>query len=102
MCEFFKTNCLGLQKFLPLIQSLLALQPEVVGTYLPGIRILGRGPGVDLGLLSHEISLPNFYPYGYGTSLFLICAPPTSLDGCSFFNSIVVRLPFSLISDVPE
>ena len=26
-----------------------------------------------------------------------ISAPPTSLDGCVFFNSLVVRLPYSLI-----
>ena len=35
-------------------------------------------------------------------SLFHICAPPTSLDGCDFFDSIVVRLPFNLISDGSE
>ena len=28
--------------------------------------------------------------------------PSTSLDGCGFFNSIVVRLPFNSISDDPE
>ena len=28
-----------------------------------------------------------------------IIAPPTSLDGCDFFNSVVVRLPFNSISD---
>ena len=26
-----------------------------------------------------------------------VSAPPTSLDGCFFFNSLVVRLPYSLI-----
>ena len=67
---------MGLQKFLPLIQSLLALQPEVVGTYLPGIRILGRGPGVDLGLLSHEISLLNFYPPHMGAGSAHSVSPP--------------------------
>ena len=67
MCGFFKRNCLGLQKFFPLTQSLL--EPEVVGTYLPGTGTLGwgawcraGGPGVGLGLLAPEISLPNFYP----------------------------------------
>ena len=60
------------------------------------------GPGLGLGLLAPQISLPNFYPRGCGTSLFRICAPPMSLDGCGFFNSVVVRLPFSSISDVPE
>ena len=31
-----------------------------------------------------------------------MCAPSTSLDGCGFFNSIVVRLPFNSISDGSE
>ena len=63
MCGFFKRNCLGLQKFFPLTQSLL--EPEVVGTYLPGTGTLGWGggeAGVRLGFLAPEISLPNFYP----------------------------------------
>ena len=51
------------------------------------------------GLLAPEIPLTNFYPCGCGTSTFHFCAPPTSLDECGFFNSVVVRLPFSLISE---
>ena len=43
-----------------------------------------------------------FYSYGCGTSPFCIYAPPTSLDGCGFFNSVVVRLPFNSISDGSE
>ena len=31
-----------------------------------------------------------------------VCTPPASLDGCGFFNSVLVRLPFNWISDVPE
>ena len=31
-------------------------------TYLPSIGILGLGAGVGLGLLTLEVSLPNFYP----------------------------------------
>ena len=31
------------------------------------------------------------------TALLPISAPPTSLDECFFFNSLVVRLPYSLI-----
>ena len=54
------------------------------------------GPGVGLGLL------PNFYLLGCVASPFCVRAPPTSLDGCGFFNSVVVRLPFNLISDIPE
>ena len=37
------------------------LQPEVMGTYLPGTGTLGWGPGVGLGLLTPNISLLNFY-----------------------------------------
>ena len=33
-----------------------------MGTYLPVTGTLGWGPGVGLGLLAPEISLPNFYP----------------------------------------
>ena len=36
-------------------------QPEVMGTYLPGTGSLGWGPGVGLGLLAPEKSLPKFY-----------------------------------------
>ena len=39
---------------------------------------------------------------GCGTSLFHVSTPPTSLGGCGFFNSIVVRLPFNLTSDGSE
>ena len=34
-----------------------------------------------------------------GTSLFHACSHPTSLGGCGFFNSVVVRLPFNSISN---
>ena len=57
------------------------------------------GPGVGLGLLAPDISLPNFYPRGCGASPFHVCTPPTCLDGCGFYNSIVVRLPFNSIVD---
>ena len=41
MCGFFKWNCFGLLKFLPLTKSpLVFLQPEVMGTYLPDTRTL--------------------------------------------------------------
>ena len=46
------------------------------------------GPGVGLGLLAPEISLPNFYPRGCQTTPFWVCAPPTSLDGCGFLNFV--------------
>ena len=40
--------------------------------------------------------------HGCGTSLFHFPALPSSLDGCGFFNSIVVKLPFNSISDGSE
>ena len=68
MCEFFKRNFLGLHKFLPLPQSLLLLQPEVVETYFPGTGTLGWGPDMGLEFLTPKISLLNFYllHIGYG------------------------------------
>ena len=46
--------------------------------------------------------LLKFFPHGCGASPFHICAPSTSLDGCGFFNSVVVTLPFNSISDIYE
>ena len=58
-------------------------------------------PVVGLGLLAPVISLLNFYPPHEGERpAFLICTLPTSLDGCGFCNSIVVRLAFNSISEV--
>ena len=71
MCEFFRKNCLGLQNFLP--QSTEPHQPG----------------------LSVEFLLTT---YGCGKSPFCLSAPPTSLDGCGFFNFIVVGFPFNSIS----
>ena len=62
LCGFFKRNCLGLQKFLPLTQSLLGFAAEVVGTYLPSTGILIWGLDVGLEFLAPELSLWNFYP----------------------------------------
>ena len=81
------------------------LQPEVMGTYLPdgfqgSLEPWADGPGVGLGLFAHEISLLNLSTTcGWETSLYCVCTPPTTLDGCDFFNSIVVRFPFTSISD---
>ena len=98
--EFFKRNCLGLQKCLPLNQSLLVLQPEVMGTYLPGTGTLGWGTCCEAGDPCSQDTPPEFLSITCrcGTILFCISVPPTSLDGCGFFNSVVVRLPFNLIS----
>ena len=50
----------GYRNFFCQLSPYRFLQQEVVGTYLPGTGILGREPGVGLGLLSPEISLPLF------------------------------------------
>ena len=77
------------------------LQPEVVGTYLPSTGTLGWGPWCGIG--SHHCwnSPPEFLSTtcGCGTSPFCVWAPPTSVDGCGFFNSVVIRLLFNSVSD---
>ena len=96
---FFKRICLELQKFLPPTQSPLDFcSQKLWGLHLPGTGTLGWGPGVMLGLLTTKISLLNFYPpcIGWLTSPFHVCAPPSCLNGCGFFNSVVVRLSVQL------
>ena len=92
---------MGLQKFIPLTQSALVFAARNCGDlsswrWNPGLG----GPGVGLGLLAPEISLLNFYlPHMDVGPARSMSAPPTSLGGCVFFfNSVVVRFPFNLIS----
>ena len=84
------------------------LQPEVTD-----LSIWHWNPGLG-GLVwaetprSQDIP-PDFYPphvaveptHSMSLCLFF-SSPPTSLDGCSFFNSIVVGFLFNLISDSSE
>ena len=102
MCGFSKRHFLGLQQPPPLAQSPLFLSHRLWGFTFLALESWAGGPGRGLGFLTPEISLLNCYPCGCGASLFCVCTPLTSLDGCGFLNSVVVRLPFSLISDVPE
>ena len=103
VCEFFKRDCLGLQKILLPNQSHWFLQPEFIGTCLPGIGTLGWGIWCGAGTLcSWDI------PFRFlsttcvcGTSLFCISAPLTRL-GCGFFNCMLIRLPLNLISAFSE
>ena len=76
----------------------------LIQTHLFDTRTLGGGLGLGLGPLTPKIPLPNFYPWVWDQPLpcLIISAPRTSLDGCGFFNFIVVGLPFSLISDGSE
>ena len=104
MCGFFKGNFLALQKFLPPTLPHWFLQLEVMGTYLPGTKILGCGAWCEAGT-PHSQDIPLEFlstTRGCGTSPFHISTTPTSLGGCGFFNSVVVRIPFNSISDGSE
>ena len=103
VCGFFKRNCLGLQNFLLLTQSLLIFADRSYEDFSwhwnPGL-----GAWCAAGSACSSDIPPEFFftTQGWETCPFSICAPPTSLDGCGFFNSIVVRLPFNSISDSSE
>ena len=75
-----------------------------MGTYLIDIGTLGCEAWCGARTPCSWDMPPKFLstPHGYGTSPFHISTPPTSLDGCGFFNSVVVRLPFNSISDGSE
>ena len=98
---FFKRNYLGPQKFLSPTQSLLVFESEVMGTYLPDTGPLGWVACCGAGTPCSRDITPEFLSTtcGCGTSMFHVSAPSTSLDGCGFFNLVVVRLPFNSISD---
>ena len=77
------------------------LQPEVVGTYLPGTGTLGWGAWYGAGTPRSRDIPPKFLSTTYvcGTSYSTpFCASPTY----GVFNSVVLRLPFNLISDGSE
>ena len=98
MCGFFKRKCLGLQKSLDSIPTSFCSQ-KLWGLIFLALEPRVRCPGVVLGLLAPKISLLSFYP---SHSVFCVCTTPTSVDGCGFFSSVVVRLPFNLISEGVE
>ena len=104
MCRFFKRNCLGLQKCLPLTQSPRVYAARSCGDlsswhWNPGLGDLVWG--WDSLLLKYPSWIFIHHTWG-GTSPFCIFAPLTSLNGCGFLNSIVVRLPLNSISDGSE
>ena len=104
MCGFFKENCLGLQKCLLLIQFLLGFVARSYLDYLPSSGTLSLGTWCVAEIpCSWDIpsNILSTTP-GCRTGLFHVSAPCTSLDGCGFFNSVVVRLPINLISDGSE
>ena len=60
----------------------------------PGQR--GLVWGWDSSLLRYPSQI--FIPYLYVGIAHSVSIPPTSLNGCGFFNSIVVRLSFNSVS----
>ena len=104
MCGFPRMNFLGLQQPASSTNSIPAgfCSQKLWGLIFLALEPWAGGPSVGPGLRALKISLPNFYPHGCRASPFCICTPPTSLDGCGFFNFIVVRLPYNLISDGPD
>ena len=104
MCGFFKRNCLGLQQFLPPNQSPLVFAARNSGDLSSWHWNPGLGAWCGAGTPHSWDTPPKFLPttWGWETSQICMCTPPISLDGCGFFNSIVVRLPINLISDGSE
>ena len=107
VCGPFKRNCLGIQQFLPQTQSHWFLQPEVMGTCLLGTGTLGWEAWCGAGIPCSQD--PSFYALHVGVGpacsaslCVYIFAPPTSLDVCGLFNSVVVGFPFNSFSDGSE
>ena len=71
------------------------------GLIFLALETWARGPGVGLGLLAPEISLPDFihqrWVWDQPVPRLCISASPTSLDGYGLFNFIVVGLLFNSI-----
>ena len=104
MCGFLKRNCMRLQNFLPPTQSLIVFAARSYGdlSFWHWNPVLGACCGAGTPR-SWDIPLKFLSTTrGWGISSFCVCATPTNLDGCGFFNSIVVRLPFTSISDGSE
>ena len=60
---FFKTNCLGLKWFLPLIESLLVCcSQKLWGLIFLALEPQAVESGMSLGLLAPKKSLPYFSP----------------------------------------
>ena len=122
-CGSFKWTLLRDQWFLPVPQSPLGLQPEVMRLYFLGTGTLGCAVYPGAGI-AHSPDVPsNFYlphvnvglsvPLAAATAASFplphhchsvssppwlpISAPPTHLDEYFFFKSLVVRFIYSLI-----
>ena len=103
VCWFFKVNCLVLQQFVLPTQSLLGFATRSYGDFQALEPWAGRS-GVELGSPRSRNICPEFLSttHGCGASSFHVSTPPINLDGCGFFNSVVVSLPLNSISDSSE
>ena len=99
MCAFFKGNCLGLHKFLPLTQSPLFFSARSCGNWPswhwnPGLGNLVWGWYSSLLRHPSQIFIHHIQMWDQPV---LCCHRSYSLDGYGFFNSVLTRLPFNLI-----
>ena len=74
------------------------LQPEVVGTYLPGTGTLGWEAWCGAGLLIPKIPLPNFYPPHVDEGLAHSTSLPLLSVWMDVFSLIQYLSDFHLIS----
>ena len=98
----FKRNCLGFQQFLFSTASIPTgfYSQELWRLIFLALEPWTEEPVLDLGPLAPEISLPIFISHilVWDQPVPWLC--PSYLSGCGFFfNSIVVGLPFSSLSD---
>ena len=96
---FFKRNRLELLKFLLLTQSPLVFAARSFGDLSSCPWNPGQGGlvwGWDALLLRYPSKIFIHYTWVWDQPIH-VSSPPTSLDGCGFFNSVVVRLPFNSI-----
>ena len=104
MYGFFNGNTWDSRSFFHWLNPCKLLQPNIMGTYLSGTGSLGWGARCGAGVPCSQNVPPQFLPTTRvcGTSPFCFSVPPTIVNGCGFFNSIVVSLPFNSILDSSE
>ena len=79
------------------------MQPEVMGTYLPGAGTLGWVVWPGSGIARSLGVPPNFYPLHMNVGLPVphlsraLPLLPVWMSECDFFKSLVVILPYSSI-----
>ena len=115
VCGFFMRNCLGLPKFLPPTQSSLVFATKSCGKlsswhWNPGLG--GLVCAWDSSLWRYPSRIFIHHMWAWDQPIPHKCFSYHSLDGCGFFNSIVVnfhstrfhsfKLLFKLISDSSE